>query len=219
MQSILVDETLDESNREQMAIILRFVDCDGFIRERFFQVVGVDETSALTFKNAISNVLTTYNLQVENMRGQGYDGASNIRVAWKGLQALFLKDCFYAYYIHCFAHRSQLVLVAASKDVHDVWLFFSKLSCIVNLVSASPKLSLELKCTREFEVAEMVASGELKTGKRANQIRVLQRAGVTRWSSHFSYVARLIEMFDATSSVLENMVDNGLNNNIRGEAK
>ena len=67
--SILVDEALDESNREQMAIILRFVDRDGFIRERFFQVVGVDETSALTLKNAISKVLTTYYLEVENMRG------------------------------------------------------------------------------------------------------------------------------------------------------
>ncbi|KAK3229674.1 hypothetical protein Dsin_001555 [Dipteronia sinensis] len=67
--SILVDEALDESNREQIAIILRFVGRDGFIRERFFQVVGVDETSAPTLKNAISKVLTTYNLQVENMRG------------------------------------------------------------------------------------------------------------------------------------------------------
>ena len=65
--SILVDEALDESNREQMAIILRFVDRDGFIRERFFQLVGVEETIALTLKNAISKVLTTYNLQIENM--------------------------------------------------------------------------------------------------------------------------------------------------------
>ena len=34
--SILVDEAKDESNREQMAIVLRFVDVDGFLRERFF---------------------------------------------------------------------------------------------------------------------------------------------------------------------------------------
>ena len=29
---ILVDEALDESDKEQMAIILRYVDCDGYIR-------------------------------------------------------------------------------------------------------------------------------------------------------------------------------------------
>ena len=33
---ILVDEARDESKREQMAIILRFVDKEGFIKERFF---------------------------------------------------------------------------------------------------------------------------------------------------------------------------------------
>ncbi|XP_059650144.1 uncharacterized protein LOC132295898 [Cornus florida] len=73
------------------------------------------------------------------MRGQEYDGASNIRGAWNGLQALFLKECPYAYYVHYFAHQLQLALVAASKDVQDIWLFFSKLNSIVNLVSASPK--------------------------------------------------------------------------------
>ncbi|KAK3228089.1 hypothetical protein Dsin_007951 [Dipteronia sinensis] len=52
--SILVDKALDEFNREQMAIILCFVDREGFIRERFFQMVGVNETSAPTLKNAIS---------------------------------------------------------------------------------------------------------------------------------------------------------------------
>ena len=99
------------------------------------------------------------------------------------------------------------------------YFIFLKLSCIVNLVSASLKRHLELKSTREFEVAEMIASEKLKTGKGANQIRVLQRAGATHWSSHFNSVARLTDMFDATSCVLENMVENGLNNNIRGEAK
>ena len=33
---ILVDEAQDESKREQMAIVLRFVNKDGFLVERFF---------------------------------------------------------------------------------------------------------------------------------------------------------------------------------------
>jgi hypothetical protein len=81
---ILVDEALDESNREQMAVVLRFVNRDVFVQERFFDVVGVDETSAKTLKKGICNVLTRHNLQVENMQGQGYDGASNMRGAWNG---------------------------------------------------------------------------------------------------------------------------------------
>jgi hypothetical protein len=50
------------------------------------------------------------------MRGQGYGGASNIRGALNGLKALFLKDCPYAYYVHCFAHRQQLALLVAARN-------------------------------------------------------------------------------------------------------
>ncbi|KAK2659378.1 hypothetical protein Ddye_005911 [Dipteronia dyeriana] len=146
---ILVDEAVDESNKEQMAIILRYVDYKGFVRERFFQVVSVNDTNASTLKREICNVISRYDLSIENLRGQGYNGASNMRCEWNGLQAVFLKDCPYAYYIHCFAHRLQLALVAVAKEVHDIWLFFSKLNYIVNFVSASSKRHSELKSIRE----------------------------------------------------------------------
>src|SRR5262249_16902024 len=136
---ILVDESKDESNREQMAIILRFVNSDGILVERFFDIVRVENTMALSLKKAISDVLAHYNLHIHNMRGQGYDGASNMRGAWNGLQALFLKDCPYAYYIHCFAHQLQLTLVAAAKDVQSIWQFFSHLTSIVNFITSSTK--------------------------------------------------------------------------------
>ncbi|KAL5827071.1 hypothetical protein ACOSQ4_018868 [Xanthoceras sorbifolium] len=175
--------SVDESNKEQMAIILRYVDLKGFVRERFFQVMSVTDTNSSTLKKEICNVLTRYNLSVENLRGQGYDGASNMRGEWNGLQALFLKDCPSAYYIHCFAHRLQLALIAVAKDVHDIWLFFSKLNSIINFVSASFKRHSQLKSIREDEIKE------------------------------------LIQMFDSTSTLLGNLIDNGQNNNIRGEAK
>ena len=177
---ILVDEAVDESNKEQMTIILRYVDYKGFVRERFFQVVSVNDTNASTLKKEICNVLARYDLSIENLRGQGYDGASNMRGEWNGLQALFLKDCPYAYYIHCFAHRLQLVLVAVAKEVHDIWLFFSKLNSIVNFVSASSKRHSELKSIREGEIQELNALRELETGTGvANEIRILQRPGAT----------------------------------------
>ncbi|XP_024038321.1 zinc finger MYM-type protein 1 [Citrus clementina] len=216
---IIVDEAVDESHKEQMAIILRYVDCDGFIQERFFEIVNVDETKALTLKNEICNVLAQYNLLVENLRGQGYDGASNMAGEWNGLQSLFLNDCSYAYYVHYFAHRLQLVLVAVSKEVHEVWLFFSKLSSIINFASASFKRYSELKSTREKEIIDLIALEELETGTGANQVRTLQKAGDTRWSSHFTSVSRFIEMFGATLEVLGKMINDGSSRDMRGEAK
>ncbi|XP_059458426.1 uncharacterized protein LOC132188028 [Corylus avellana] len=64
-----------------MTIVLRFVDKYGFIQERSFDIVHVKDTSALTLKNGISDVLFHHCLDIQNICGQGYDGASNMHVA------------------------------------------------------------------------------------------------------------------------------------------
>ena len=51
-----------------------------------------------------------------------------MRGMWNGLQALILNDCPYAYYIHCFAHRLQLALVKASKQVAPISGLFYKIN-------------------------------------------------------------------------------------------
>ena len=42
---ILVDEAKDASNKEQMTIVLRFVDVQGFLQERFFEILHVKDTT------------------------------------------------------------------------------------------------------------------------------------------------------------------------------
>ncbi|XP_030964331.1 zinc finger MYM-type protein 1-like [Quercus lobata] len=216
---ILVDEARDESKREQMAIILRFVDKEGFIKEHFFHVVHVRDTTALTLKNEICAVLSRYNLHIENIRGQGYDGASNMRGEWNGLQALFLKDCPYAYYVHCMAHRLQLALVKASREVKDVHQFFDHLVNIINIVVGSSKCNDELQHAQAEQVENMIASNEIETGRGANQIGTLQRAGDTRWGSYFQSICSLIKMFDATCKVINTIFEEGANYKQRGDAE
>ena len=80
---IIVDEARDKSKREQMAIVLKFVDKDGFIQKCFFDIVQVKDTSALTLKDKIFNVLSQNCLDIQSIRGQWYDGASNMRGEWK----------------------------------------------------------------------------------------------------------------------------------------
>ncbi|KAK9681873.1 hypothetical protein RND81_10G033800 [Saponaria officinalis] len=87
---------VDEAKREKMSIVLKFVDK---------KYMYVSDTSAATLKKEVCSVFTKHKLFVENIRGQGYDGANNMR------------DCPYAYYIHCFAHRLQLALFVASKEI------------------------------------------------------------------------------------------------------
>ncbi|CAN1288841.1 hypothetical protein LINPERPRIM_LOCUS20008 [Linum perenne] len=128
-----------------------------------------------------------------------------------GLRALFLRDCPYAYFVHCFAHKLQLTLVASAKVCDHVWDFFSLLDCIINIVKSSPKRIMELQAIHKKDINGMLKLGEIQSGQGANQMRSLTRAGQTRWHSHYHYVLSIIDMFHATCEVLRDISDNSLN--------
>ncbi|KAJ4747360.1 zinc finger MYM-type-like protein [Rhynchospora pubera] len=216
---LIVDESRDESKKEQMAIVIRFVDKDGFIRERFLDIVHVKDTAALTLKNSICAVLSNNSLNVQDIRGQGYDGASNMRGEWNGLKALILKECPCAYYVHCMAHQLQLALVAASREVHKIHNFIQDAIFIINVVSASSKRNDELLTEQAEQIAREVELGELESGRGANQIGSLQRPVETRWSSHYNSICSLARLFGATVSVLRSIAkDRSVSVYSRGDA-
>jgi hypothetical protein len=66
---IIIDEERDECKREQLAIVLRFVDIDGFIQECIFDIVQVKDTSAVTLRDKISDVCSQYCLHIQSIHG------------------------------------------------------------------------------------------------------------------------------------------------------
>jgi hypothetical protein len=175
------------------------------------------EIIQLLYRYLLSNVLSKHAFDVQNLRGQGYDGASNMRGEFNGLQALFLRECPYAYYVHCYAHRLQLALVAASKEVVPVSQFFQKLLFIVNTVDSSAKRHDELHDAQLDELARLLAIDDIETGQGANQIRALKRPGDTRWGSHLGSISSLKTMFNAVSSVLQKIASDGTAGSIRAD--
>jgi hypothetical protein len=216
---LVVDESRDESRKEQMALVVRFVDKDGFIRERFLDIAHVHDTSSATLKEEICNLLSHHKLDVQNIRGQGYDGASNMRGEWNGLQAKIMAECPYAYYVHCFAHQLQLALVAASKEVPEVQNFFDNLTFVVNSVVSSSKRNDDLISNQIAEMEHLFELGDLETGSGANQVENLKRAGDTRWSSHYDSVCSLLKLYKPTYLVLKDIANTPSNTaSIRGKA-
>ncbi|KAM3216698.1 hypothetical protein P3L10_026139 [Capsicum annuum] len=67
--SLLVDESFDVSHKEQMAIVLRYVDRMGFVIERLIDIVHVEDTSALSLKKIIVNLLAQHFLSLSSVRG------------------------------------------------------------------------------------------------------------------------------------------------------
>ena len=138
------------------------------MKKHFLELIHVVDTTALTLKKGIYSLLSQHCLDIQNIRRQGYDGASNIRGEWNGLQALILNDCPYAYYIHCFAHRLQLALVGASKAVVPLNRFFTKLILVINNIRVSCKRIEQLKIARVSDIAYLIDIEELETGKGLN---------------------------------------------------
>ena len=137
---------------------------------------------------------------------------------WKGLQALVLNDCPYAYYVHCFAHLLQLALVVASRVVIPIHEFFLNLNFVITTVGSSCKCNDELRVAQATEIARMLAIDELETGIGANQIGTLKRAGDSCWRSHFNSICSLMRMFGSTCLVLENIKEDGSTYLQRGDA-
>ncbi|XP_047257581.1 uncharacterized protein LOC124889652 [Capsicum annuum] len=84
--TLLVDESCGVSHKEQITIVLRYVDGGRSIVERFQGIVYVHNTSALCLNEAVVNYLT--HLSLSCIRGQCYDGARNMQWHLSGLKAL-----------------------------------------------------------------------------------------------------------------------------------
>ncbi|XP_024196480.1 zinc finger MYM-type protein 1-like [Rosa chinensis] len=137
--SILVDESRDVSVKEKMAVTFRYVDKIGCVIESFIGIEHVASTTAISLKKAIDALFSKHGLSFSRLRGQGYDGASNMSGELNGLKTLILKENSSAFYVHCFAHQLQLALVGVAKKHEIVGAFFASIGSVVNIVGASSK--------------------------------------------------------------------------------
>ena len=62
-------------NTEHLAIYARFVDQSNDIREEFLAFISIDRITGAEIADAIVKFLLDNDVPIENMRGQGYDGA------------------------------------------------------------------------------------------------------------------------------------------------
>jgi hypothetical protein len=104
-------------------------------------------------------------LTLTQIRGQGYDGASNMRGEIKGLKTLFLKDSPSTYYIHCFAYQLQLVLVGVAKENDKCVWFFDHVSTLLNIIGISCKHHDMFQNFNLQNILNAIECGDIGTGK------------------------------------------------------
>nr|XP_011459928.1 PREDICTED: zinc finger MYM-type protein 1-like [Fragaria vesca subsp. vesca] len=208
--SILVDESRDVSVKEQMTIIFRYVDKNGCVIESFIGIEYVKSTTAMSLKKAIDALFSKHGLSITRLRGQGYDGASNMSGEFNGLKTLILKENSSVFYVHCFTHQLQLALVGVAKKHDIVGAFFTSVASVVNIVGASSKRRDILRAKQSIKVIEALQIGELTSGQGLNQETEIKRSCDTRWSSHYGTLVNFIVMFSSITDVLDEISSTNL---------
>ena len=134
--ALLVDETKDLSKQEQLTFVLRYVfECE--VREEFLGFRVAEGLTAESLSNAIQDEMKQIGVNIHNLVGQGYDGAAVMSGKCAGVQEKIRTIVPQALYVHCFAHRLNLVIVQAVKSVVPVADFFAALQLCYNILSGS----------------------------------------------------------------------------------
>ncbi|KAI8568854.1 hypothetical protein RHMOL_Rhmol02G0232600 [Rhododendron molle] len=137
---------------------------------------------------------------------------------FNGLKSLILRENECAYYVHCFAHQLQLVLVALAKNHIHIADFFALVSNIVNVVGASCKHRDVLRENRAAQIIKALSLGDIASGKGLNQKTTLSRASDTRWGSHYGTLLSVVTMFDSVIDVLDVVVEDASSSDQKLEA-
>jgi hypothetical protein len=116
---IILDYTPDASHQEQMSLIIRYVDSSSdniSIEESFIGFIDVNDTTGQGLFKVLENELKSLDLDIDDVRGQGYDNGSNMKGKHQGVQRRLLDVNPRAFYSACGCHSLNLTLCDMAKS-------------------------------------------------------------------------------------------------------
>ena len=190
--TVMLDESTDEANRSELAIIVRLLSSEGSVENHFLTLISLSRCDAVSIFTAVYDYLKSKNIDMTRVRFSGMDGCSTMLGEHQGVTVHFKNKCSHHSSIHCRNHRlalcfSHLIPFHKEFESFDGLL----LNTYLMLKHSTVKTSI-------FE--EVQQSYGLKSLK-------LVKAAVTRWLSHGKAAQRVLDRYpqliDTLSQIYE----------------
>ena len=193
--SLLADEASDGSNKEQLPLILRFVDKERNVGEEFVGFYECEDgVTSQVIATLILKAVQELGLSMDFCNGQCYDGAGNMSGPCNGAAAIVRRQYPKAIYTHCTAHRLNLSVVSACK-MQNVRNMFDTVGEVTRSFEYSPKKEALLVQKVKDVCPESCRHKLLDVCK-------------TRWIQRIDGLEVFLELYEAIVAMLETIKAN-----------
>lgn len=147
--SIMVDETNDISNKEQLTLVMRRIDHNLDVYEEFLGMYQIDKTTAESITSTIVDALVRFQIPLTKLRGQCYDGCSTMAGSRNGVAAKVQAMEPKAVFTHCYGHALNLAVGDTIKRCVMLRDCLDTCYELIKLIKWSPKRDAMLRRLKE----------------------------------------------------------------------
>lgn len=190
--SIMIDETTDVTNQEQVTIVMRRIEDDFEVYEEFLGLYAVPSIDAVHLFSVIKDCMLRFNLPLSKLRGQCYDGCSTMSGIRSGVAKRVQDEESRAVFTHCYSHSLNL---AASDSVKKSQFMKSALETtheITKLIKKSPRRNEIFK--------ELKAESDHSSDSSSVHVKLLCP---TRWTVRADSLFSIIDNYSVLLSTWE----------------
>jgi len=102
--AVMVDETTDKSNMEQLTLVVRWISDDFEVSEEFLGLYSMSAIDAQSIVDVMKDAFLRFQMPFTKLRGQCYDGCSTMTGAKAGVAVKIEEVEPRAVFTHCYGH-------------------------------------------------------------------------------------------------------------------
>ena len=198
--TVMVDETTDKANKEQVVLVFRWVDDLLVAHEEFVGLYLTDSITSEALVGVTKDTLLRMNLKIEHCRGQCYDGASSMSGAKKEVAKVLRDEEPRAIFTHCYGHALNLAVSDCVKQCNIMKSSFEVVAEVSKLIKKSPKRDAAFEKIKADLAPEMPG------------FRVLCP---TRWTVRAASLQSVIDNYEVLLLVWQEALDGSLDGEMR----